>query len=74
MNGVHQHAARSLGANAPLGAKPRHPRQQPVGTLDVFDAEHMAVDHDRSLADVEWTERTQHLPPPRDIGIGLVIR
>ena len=37
-------------------------------------ADHVAVDHHRGLADVERTERAQHLPPPRDIGAGAGIR
>ena len=71
---LHQHATAGLGADAALLAQPRHARQQPVGALDVLDRHHMAVDHDRGLADVERAERGQHLPPPRDIGAGVVVR
>ena len=34
----------------------------------------MAVDHDRSLPDIERTERPQHLPPLGDIGVGVFVR
>ena len=54
----------------PVLAQPRHARQQPVGALDVLDRHHVAVDHDHGLADVERTERAEHLPPFGDIGAG----
>ena len=58
------------GANTALAAQPRHARQKPVGALDVLDRHHMTVDHHDGLADVERTERAQHLPPSRDVGGG----
>ena len=57
-----------LGANAPFCAQPRHARQQAVGALDVLDRDHVTVDHDHGLTDIERTERAQHLAPPGDIG------
>ena len=69
-----QHATAGAGANAALAAQPRHARQKPVGALDVLDRHHMAVDHDDGLADIEGTERAQHLPPFRDVGGGGRIR
>ena len=63
-----QHATRRRGANPAFGAQPRHPRQQPVGALDILHPDHMAVDDDGRLTDVEAAERKQHVAPPRDIG------
>ena len=37
-------------------------------------ADHMAVDHDDGLTDVERTERAQHLPPSGDVGGGGGVR
>ena len=48
----------------PSRAQPRHPRQQAVGALDVLHPDHVAVDHDGGLTDVEGAERTQHVAPP----------
>ena len=71
---LHQHAARRLGADATFRAQPRHARQQPVGALDVFHPDHVTVDHDGGLTDVERTERAQHVTPPGDIGSGILVR
>ena len=51
-------------------AQPRDARQQAVGALDVLDRDHVPVDDNNGLADVERTKRAEHLPPPGDIGGG----
>ena len=69
-----QHATPGFGADTALAAQPGDAREKPVGALDVFHHNHMAVDHDDSLADIEGPERAQHLPPPCDVGGGRRIR
>ena len=70
---LHQHAARGPGANAAFRAQPGDTRQQAVGALDVFHPDHVTVDHDGGLTDVEGTERMQHLAPPGDVGSGIFV-
>ena len=70
----HQHAPRRLGADAALAAQPRDPRQQSVGALDVLDPDHVAVDHDGGLADIERAQRAQHVTAPGDVDGGIFIR
>ena len=48
----------------PSCAQPRDPRQQAVGALDVFHADHMTVDDDRGLTDVERTRARAARPAP----------
>src|SRR5450631_1799003 len=43
------------------------PREKAVGALDVFDPDHMPVDHDHGLSDIKRPERAQHLAPSGDI-------
>ena len=74
LGGLHQHATRRRGTNPAFGAQPRHPRQQPVGALDVLHPDDVTVDDNSCLADVEAAERMQHVTPPGNIGQRILVR
>src|ERR1019366_7862093 len=47
---------------------------QSVGTFDVLYPDHVAVDHDDGLTDVEGAERAQHVTPLGDVSRSVFVR